>query len=920
MGVLLGTSYLFTQEAVATGAILPGFQEEALRCQRTVLLETRSGHAIRCVPTPYVKLFEQQKQRLLREGKSPDEIRQILEGTNIGRLRIASKGMARHPRYGQDPEVPKFIAVGEEEQHSQGIYVIGQLAALRDRTCTIKELHREIAIGGSRRLENLPAPAQPVSASVPAARPAEIAIVGISCILPKAQDLGTYWENILNKVNAITEIPRDRWDWELYYDPDRRARDKIYSKWGGFIDDVPFDPVEYGMPPNSLASIDPVQLLALKTARDALEDAGYLGKPFDRSRVSVILGASGGTGDLGAAYVLRSSLPLLFGDAASDVIADAGRILPEWTEDSFAGLLLNVAAGRITNRFDFGGLNYIVDAACASSLTAVHLAVKELETHNTDMVIVGGIDTVQNPFGYLCFSKTQALSPTGQTRTFDANADGIVIGEGIVMLVLKRLADAERDGDRIYAVIQGIGGSSDGRAKGLTAPRPEGQIRALQRAYAKAGISPTTVGLFEAHGTGTVVGDRTEALALSTFLEQEGAARQSCAIGSVKTMIGHTKATAGVAGLAKVALALYHKVLPPTLGVTHPNPKAHFGEGPLYINSETRPWIISVYDHPRRAGISAFGFGGTNFHAVVQEYTGDFLPSRQVVFQRWPSELLLWPANSRGELATALASLEQALERGAQPELRDLAYTLYETFDAQRSTSNVCLAIVATALDDLRQKLAQAREALSSPGPVQIADPRGIYLTDQPLAQGGKVAFLFPGQGSQYPNMLRDLAIHFPEVRETFEQTDKVLAQQFPKPLSSYIFPPPVFTPEEERAQRQALIRTDVAQPALGAADMALFRLLQGLGVQPDLVAGHSYGEYPATCAAGVIALETLAILSEARGRSIIEAAEDDLGTMAAVRADARTIAPVVEPVEGVWTANSGTQADDCLRHQDWGR
>src|SRR5205085_6571573 len=233
--------------------------------------------------------------------------------------------------------------------------------------------------------------------------------------------------------------------------------------------------------------------------------------------------------------------------------------------------------------------------------------------------------------------------PLGEARTFDASADGIAISEGIVMMVLKRLADAERDGDRVYAVIRGVGASSDGKAKGLTAPRAEGQVLALQRAYAKAGISPTTVGLFEAHGTGTVVGDRTEALALSTFLDRAGAAPQSAAIGSVKSMIGHTKASAGVAGIAKVALALYHKVLPPTLGVTQPNPKARFGEGPLYVNSETRPWVHGDPDQPRRAGVSAFGFGGTNFHVVVEEYSGDFMP-RPAASRRWPSELLVWSA------------------------------------------------------------------------------------------------------------------------------------------------------------------------------------------------------------------------------------------------------------------------------------
>ncbi|MGH7606232.1 MAG: polyketide synthase, partial [Gemmatimonadales bacterium] len=410
-------------------------------------------------------------------------------------------------------------------------------------------------------------------------------------------------------VYAIGEVPKERWDPDLYFDTDRAAPDKVYSRWGGFLDEVPFDPIEFGMPPKSLPSVEPMHLLTLLAVREALQDADLVRRPFDRSRTSVILGASGGLGDLGAAYVLRSGLPLLFGEQGYALARQAGELLPEWTEDSFAGLLLNVAAGRVANRFDFGGLNYIVDAACASSLSALHAAVKELETHNTDIVITGGVDTLQNAFAYLCFSKTSALTPSGVPRTFDESADGIAISEGIVMLVLKRLADAERDGDRIYAVVQGVGGSSDGRALGMTAPRAEGQILALQRASRKAGFSPTTVGLFEAHGTGTAVGDRTEALSLTRFLEEAGAAPKQYAIGSVKSMIGHTKATAGVAGVAKVALALYHKVLPPTLGVKAPNPKARFGDGPLYVNSETRPWLQAgpgreTEPHPRRAGVS----------------------------------------------------------------------------------------------------------------------------------------------------------------------------------------------------------------------------------------------------------------------------------------------------------------------------
>lgn len=404
--------------------------------------------------------------------------------------------------------------------------------------------------------------------------------------------------------------------------------------------------MSYGMPPSSLPSIEPLHLLTLEAVRAALKDANYLDRPFNREQVSVILGASG-AGDLGGSYGFRSMLPHFLGDAASDMLNRLDDRLPQWTEDSFAGILMNVAAGRIANRFNLGGTNFVVDAACASSLAAVSLAVKELEGHTSDMVIVGGADTIQSPFSYLCFSKTYALSRNGQCRTFDEKADGIVISEGIGILVLKRLADAERDGDHIYAVIKGVGGSSDGRDKGLTAPRPEGQVRALRRAYAKAGVSPATVGLIEAHGTGTVVGDRTELQSLSQVFEEAACAPQSCAIGSVKSMIGHTKNTAGVAGLIKTALALHHKILPPTLGVDHPTPQVNLLDGPLYINTESRPWVRRE-GVPRRAGVSAFGFGGTNFHAVLEEYTDDYLTSSSDgALQQRPAELCIWKADTR---------------------------------------------------------------------------------------------------------------------------------------------------------------------------------------------------------------------------------------------------------------------------------
>jgi acyl transferase domain-containing protein/NAD(P)H-dependent flavin oxidoreductase YrpB (nitropropane dioxygenase family)/NAD(P)-dependent dehydrogenase (short-subunit alcohol dehydrogenase family)/acyl carrier protein len=897
VGALMGTAYMFTHEAVATKAIVPGFQEAVLGASHTEVIESSPGHAIRCVPTAFVGHFAQEKRRLALLGTSPDEQRQALEDLTVGRLRVASKGITRHPRYGQELDAPRYLAVEEADQRDQGMYMIGQAAAMWDRVVSIADLHHDVSVAGNERLLAAQAPGE-TQQPAPNRAPCDVAIIGMACLLPKAPDLETYWQHILDKVNAVTEVPAQRWDWRRHYAEERSAPDKIYSKWGGFLDDVPFDPTRYGIPPNALRSIEPIQLLTLEVVRAALADAGYLDRDFAREQTSVILGAGGGVGDLGQQYTTRAMLPEIFEDVPKEMLDQ----LPAWTEDSFPGILLNVISGRVSNRFDLGGVNYTVDAACASSLASVYQGVRELETGTSDLVITGGVDNVQNPFAFLAFSKTHALSPRGRCRTFDDSADGIAIAEGVAIVVLKRLADAERDGDRIYAVIKGIAGSSDGRDRSLTAPRPEGQARALHRAYAMAGFSPATVGLIEAHGTGTVVGDQAEVETLKQVFVPAGAQRQSCAVGSVKSMIGHTKAAAGVAGLIKVALALHHKVLPATLGVEKPNTKIGFEDSPFYINAEGRPWIDAGRDHPRRAGVSAFGFGGTNFHAVLEEYTGSLQPA-QVTTPQWPSELLLWSAPTREALANAVQSMSRQLEQGAQPRLGDLAFSLYGELKQAKGATNLVLGIVASSLDDLRGKLASAHAALTA-NSAEIVDMQGVFFTERPLAREGKVAFLFPGQGSQYTNMLRDLAVAFPQVREAFERADHALDGRFDRALTSYIFPAPAFTEERERAQGVDLTQTNVAQPALGATSTALLGLLELFNVTPEMVAGHSYGEYVALHAAGAIDQATLAHLSEVRGRSIIEAAQDDLGTMAAVGATADAIAPTIDAIEGVWLAN----------------
>ena len=893
IGVLMGSAYLFTDEIVASGAIVPQFQREVISCARTVNLESGPGHASRCAYTPFAQEFFRKRAQMRQEHVPADETRTVLDDLILGRLRIASKGRARTGANGllQDYD--------SEHQRREGMYMLGQVATLRAETTDIPELHRQITGEAVAllvtRLEERP--------HLEAARPAsaDIAIVGMASVLPKANSGQEYWENILEKVDAITEIPSHRWDWRLYYDQDRSAKDKIYSKWGGFLDDMAFDPTRYGIPPKSIASVDPMQLMALEVAQRTLADAGYDRRDFDRERASIIIGASGGAGDVGTQYGLRAELPRFQGALPADV-ADR---LPEWTEDTFAGILINVIAGRIANRLNFGGVNFTTDAACASSLAAVYQGVSELIAGRSDMVIAGGVDTVQGPFGYLCFSKTQALSPRGRCSTFDASGDGIVISEGIAMVAMKRLADAERDGDRIYAVIKGVGGSSDGNAKGMTAPLPAGQLRAMRRAYLQAGFGPQTVTLFEAHGTGTVAGDSAELESTTTLIKEAGGRPRQAAIGSVKTMIGHTKATAGIAGLIKVALALHHRVLPPHRGVNQPNPILQQPDCPLYLPDEALPWLASN-DAPRRAAASAFGFGGTNFHVVMEEYTGEYRDwLRPSVTQRLPGELLLWHGDGSHGLIERLSETQQILARHPGVVLRDLAASLANIWKSGAQT----IAVVARDNADLGTKIAATLAWLRGDGerlPPGVNHGAGAR-------QDQKLAVLFPGQGSQYPGMLRELAVHFSEVAASLSEADAILTGALPSNgggdarLSARIFPRGCYSDEARKEAARALTSTDVAQPALGVVEAGLLRLLRRLGLSPDMLAGHSYGEFVALHAGGVIDFATLIELSAGRGRCIVEAAkmtQAELGTMAAVQATRNDVEKAIADIGDVIVAN----------------
>jgi len=727
-----------------------------------------------------------------------------------------------------------------------------------------------------------------------------LAIVGMGCIFPKAGSLSSYWSNIKEGVDAITEIPATHWKPSDYFDQDPNEPDMTYARRGGFIDPLPFDPLLYGISPNNIEATDTTQLLGMVAAREALLDAGYAtgrdsndGRQFDRDRTSVILGVTG-TLELVIPLGARLGHPIWrralrdagIDDAtAEDVVQRIAEGYVPWQENSFPGLLGNVTAGRIANRFDLGGTNCVVDAACASSLSAIHMAAMELSAGRSDMVISGGVDTFNDIFMYMCFSKTPALSPTGNSRPFHANGDGTILGEGIGMVVLKRLADAKRDGDHIYALIKGIGTSSDGKGNAIYAPSPAGQQKALRDAYRMADVAPHTVELVEAHGTGTRVGDAVEAEALSGVYREDRAQGSWCAIGSVKSMIGHTKAAAGVAGLIKIVMALQHKVLPPTIKVEQPLESLKPGTAPVYVNTVKRPWVASP-EHPRRAGVSAFGFGGSNFHAVLEEAADE----TQAI--DWDGRVLLFAfaGDDKQSLQKQLTVIEQAA--GDWQQLRKAAALSLRDYEADREYR--LLLVLERERTDTGKLLESARAMLSGQEQPFRHTGDGACLGSGGTPPGG-LALLFPGQGAQYPGMLRDLACQFPSLLSAIDEANAALGVDAEGcRLSDRIYPIPVFEDSARDQQKQALTATVTAQPAIGAISNGCTRILEQFGIRADASAGHSFGELTALQYAGWFSGQDLFRLAQKRGQ-LMQQGGGDHGAMLAVIATPEDLHELIE-------------------------
>jgi acyl transferase domain-containing protein/phosphopantetheinyl transferase len=746
--------------------------------------------------------------------------------------------------------------------------------------------------------------------------PEPIAIVGMACAFPGAPDLAAFWRLIASGTSALREAPPSRLEPEKF---------GLKTRRGGFLDEPVFDPLPLGIMPAALDDGDAEQFLLLSIVHGALRDAGLDSLREQGARAEIVVGRGGymndaaevlymgGEGVAQIVELLRGIAPELAPAQLEELRERLIAALPQLSSEAVACAIPNLVAGRVANRLGCGGASYIVDGACASSLLALDHVVRDLRSGRCDLGLAAGVHLMQKPYFWRAFETLGGVSKREKYAPFDAASDGLMMGEGVGALVLKRWSDAVRDGDRAYALVRAVGVSSDGRGQGLMAPRREGQVLALQRAYEEAQVDPGTVSLIEAHGTGTTVGDATELDTLHEYFGQEGEGYPAVALGTVKSQIGHAMPAAGMAGLIKAALAIHQSTLPPTINVETPHPKLEGSR--FYLNSALRPWLPLVRDKnplPLRAGVNAFGFGGINAHAILEAAPEGEASSTHVQnLMPRGHELFVLVAASKAALLERVRVWQGVL---AAPEFaaRDDAL-LSAAFSAWRETAEIegevaaRLAIVASSLDDLTAQLEAAATRLREAN--SAWPPSGGSYFREGARVSGKLAVLFPGIGfpglaGGYAARLAELCLHFPTVRRTIVEAHVFCSddEDFVYPLGHQLFPPPFQSRATLSQIERELAWSSRTLPGMMAANLATWELLRLLGIEPDALAGFSLGEWSALVAAEAVTTEALTTMLQ----SMVEKdrfgfdRNEEMGAWAMVAAPPETVEDELRAVPGV--------------------
>jgi acyl transferase domain-containing protein len=666
-----------------------------------------------------------------------------------------------------------------------------------------------------------------------------IAIIGAGCRMPGAEDgPEDFWRLLDEGRSAISEIPGERWEADAYYDANPDARGKMSTRWGGFLRDIDrFDAAFFGIAGREANFIDPQHRILLEVCWEALESSGYSPRKLSGTAAGVFVGICASD---------YQTMLLRQGEEAIDAYLASG------TAPS-------IAAGRISYTLRLHGPSMAVDTACSSSLVGVHLACQSLRARECDMALAGGVNATLLPDTTIALSKARMMAGDGRCKAFDGRADGFVRAEGCGVVVLKRLRDAEADGDRILAVIRGSAVNQDGRSSGITAPNGTAQEAVIRAALGQAGVEGRAIGYVEAHGTGTSLGDPIEAHALAAVLGAGRTAREPLVVGSVKTNLGHLEAAAGIAGLIKVVLALEHERIPAHLHFERMNPHIDWGGVPVEIPVQGRAWKRGA--GPRLAGVSSFGFSGTNAHVIVEEGPE---PARERGGVERPLHILTLSARSEAALQALGARYEEALA-GNEPALGDVCFTA----NAGRAHFEQRVTVVGATAEELRAGL---RKAL--PG-------RKVESRD-----GVRPVFLFPGQGAQFAGMGRELYETQPVFRAALDRCVEGLQRELEQPLLEVLW----------GARTELLDETAYTQPGLFAVEYALAQLWRSWGIEPGAVAGHSVGEYVAACVAGVYSLGDGLKLIARRARLMQQM--PGRGAMAAVHASEEQVREALRGLE----------------------